>query len=69
MERAILKLFRDHNGNASWQHLLDAGLTPAKIKHRAATGELTRMFPGVYAHGDPALIPFCHEAAALLSLG
>jgi very-short-patch-repair endonuclease len=69
MERAILELFRSHNGNATWQQLLDAGLTPAKIKHGAATGELTRMFPRVYAYGDPELIPLCREAAALLSLG
>jgi very-short-patch-repair endonuclease len=53
----------------TWAELREAGLTPSKIKTRVARGELARRFPRVYVDGDPELIPWCPEAAALMSVG
>jgi very-short-patch-repair endonuclease len=53
----------------TWAELRRAGLTASQIKTRVARGELVRRFPRVYVAGDPELIPWCSEAAALRSLG
>jgi very-short-patch-repair endonuclease len=65
----IASATRGRNGAAGWSQLLDAGLTPAKIKTRVARGDLVRVFPRVYIAGDPALIPLSMESAALISIG
>ncbi len=41
----------------------------AAIKARVARGYLVRVHHGVYSVGDPSLIPFAAESAAVLALG
>jgi very-short-patch-repair endonuclease len=69
VDRRVLRLSRRQNGNVTRQQLRQAGLTPAAIKARMARGYLVPMYRGVYAAGDPELVPLAWEAAAVLSLG
>ena len=46
----------------------ESGLTEAALRHRVARGELTRLFPGVYASVLDARRPECQWEAALLSV-
>ena len=52
------------NGFVTWAQLLDAGLTPAQVRWRVATGRLYRKHRGVYGVTDPRLLPSADEAAA-----
>ncbi|MFL5823656.1 MAG: type IV toxin-antitoxin system AbiEi family antitoxin domain-containing protein [Solirubrobacteraceae bacterium] len=67
--RGISQLARGQNGVVTWEQLLAAGLTPAMIRTLLKRGFLTRLFRGVYAVADPALLPLARDTAALLSLG
>jgi very-short-patch-repair endonuclease len=67
--RAVVRLARAQNGAISAQQLRAAGLTRHAILARVRSGRLVRQFQGVYVAGDPKLIPFACQAAALLALG
>ncbi len=60
---------RGLHGCFTSSQLVRAGLTPSKIKTRVARGELVWVCPYVYVAGNPELISWCREAAALLSIG
>ncbi len=51
------------------RQLRSAGLTEDAVRSRVAKGFLSRVHRGVYSVGDPSLIPFAAESAALLALG
>lgn len=43
---------RRQDGVISWAQALDAGLTPAQVKHRARSGQWLRVAPAVYSVAD-----------------
>lgn len=65
----VWRLARPQNGVVTWEQLLAAGLTRATIRTLVRRGALIRLFRGVYAVADPALLALAPENAALLSLG
>lgn len=67
--RRIVRLARTQNGAITAEQLISAGLTRDAIRARVDRGRLVRLFRGVYAVGDPELMPLVWPAAALLSLG
>lgn len=69
IQQAVERRARAQNGVISWEQLLTAGLTPAAIRAMVRRGDLVRLFRGVYAVADPALLRLARESAALLSLG
>jgi very-short-patch-repair endonuclease/predicted transcriptional regulator of viral defense system len=68
-EREIAALARRQQGAVTTAQLRAAGLSSAAILHRADRGYLHRLHQGVYAVGDPALLPLVKHAAALLAIG
>jgi very-short-patch-repair endonuclease len=68
-EAEIGRLIRAQNGVVTWAQLRAAGLTPAAIRSRTTRGVLRRLRRGVYASGDPELLPLAGVTAALLSAG
>ena len=69
VDREIGRLAGVQRGHLSTEQLFAAGLTMAAIKARVARGFLVRVHHGVYSVGDPSLIPFAAESAAVLALG
>ena len=69
LAREIVRLARTQNGAITVEQLSAAGLTRDAIRARVDRGRLVRLFRGVYALGDPELMPLVHQSAALLSLG
>jgi very-short-patch-repair endonuclease/predicted transcriptional regulator of viral defense system len=67
--RRVVRLARGQHGAIKLEQLLSAGLTRGGVRARVARGRLVRLFHGVYAVGDPELMPLVWESAALLSLG
>lgn len=65
----LVRLARAQNGVVSDAQLQAAGLTREAIRGRVRRGRLVRLFRGVYAVGDPVLMPLARPAATLLSLG
>jgi very-short-patch-repair endonuclease len=65
----IVRLARAQNGAITIQQLHSTGLTRAEVRTRVRRGRLVRLGYGVYAVGDPELMPLVRPAAALLSLG
>jgi very-short-patch-repair endonuclease len=65
----LVPLSRAQNGAVSLEQLRSAGLTPTEIRTRVRHGRLVHLYRGVYAVGDPQLMPLVRPAAALLSLG
>ncbi len=65
----IVPLSRAQHGAVSLEQLRSAGLTPTEIRTRVRHGRLVHLWRGVYAAGDPELMPLVRPAAALLSLG
>lgn len=66
---AVMRLARAQNGVITAAQLHALGLTHDAIRARVARGRLVRLFPTVYAVGDPELMPWAWPTAALLSLG
>ncbi len=69
LNRELLRLSRAQNGAVTLQQLKAAGLTREAIRARVRRGRLVPLLRGVYATGDPELMPLVRPAAALLSLG
>lgn len=67
--RRIVRLSRAQNGAVTHRQLLSTGLSRGAIRVRVRRGRLVRLFPGVYAAGDPELMPLVRKSAALLSIG
>jgi very-short-patch-repair endonuclease/predicted transcriptional regulator of viral defense system len=67
--REIVRLARAQNGAITATQLSAAGLTRDAVRARVDRGRLVRLFRGVYALGDPALMPLARESGAVLSLG
>lgn len=65
----ITRRSRAQNGAITGEQLHRAGLTHSAIRARVARGRLVRLFRGVYAVGDPELLPLVWPTAALLSIG
>jgi predicted transcriptional regulator of viral defense system len=65
----IGRLARAQHGVITRDQLGAAGLTSAKIKSRVAAGRLYRVHHGVYAIGDPALLPLAGVSAAVMAVG
>lgn len=65
----LVGLSRAQNGAITARQLYGAGLTREGIRARVRRGRLIPLFRGVYAVGDPQLLPFARLAAVLLSLG
>ncbi len=65
----IVRLSRRQNGAITIDQLRAAGLTRDAIRARVARGRLVPLFRGVYALGDPALLPLVGATGAVLSLG
>ncbi len=65
----IVRLSRAQNGVVTADQLLALGLTRHAIQARVERGRLVRQFRGVYAVGDPTLMPLAWQSAALLSAG
>jgi predicted transcriptional regulator of viral defense system len=65
----LRRVARLQNGVITRRQMVDAGLTPAVVKARIGSGQLHRLHRGVYAVGDPALLPFASRSAALLAAG
>jgi very-short-patch-repair endonuclease/predicted transcriptional regulator of viral defense system len=68
VEREIGRLAVAQNGCVTLEQLVAAGYTGAAIKTRVVRGDLHRLQRGVYAVGEPALLPLAAESAAVLSL-
>lgn len=69
IDARLRRLKRRQHASVHRDQLLDAGLTRHQIATRVKRGEWQRPFPSVYVLGDPNLVPFAIESAALLSLG
>jgi very-short-patch-repair endonuclease len=69
LARAIVRCARTQNGAITAAQLRAAGLTSDAIRARVDRGRLVRVFRGVFAVGDPSLMPLVRPAAALLSCG
>jgi len=69
ISRRITRLSRAQNGALTTEQLHSVGLTRDAIRTRVRHGRLVWLFPGVYAAGDPELMPLVRPTAALLSLG
>jgi very-short-patch-repair endonuclease len=54
-DEVIAELAASHHGVVDLWELRDAGLSDRQVQHRARTGRLHRVFPGVYAVGHPTL--------------
>ncbi len=67
--REVRRLLRVQNCAIHGEQLRAAGVTREAIRARVRRGSLIRAFQDVYIAGDPELLPFAREAAALLSLG
>lgn len=65
----IARLATAQKGPVSRQQLREAGLDGNTIDRRSATGQLHRMYRGVYLVGHEALAPLARESAALLVCG
>lgn len=55
VEGAVADLSAAQDGVLTTQDLLALGLSRAAIQNRSARGSLHRLYPGVYAVGDPLL--------------
>jgi len=64
-----MRLTRVQNGAVKHRQLLAAGLSRSAIRARLRRGRLAWLFPGVYAAGDPRLMPLVRQSGALLSVG
>jgi hypothetical protein len=53
--RLIAALGARQHGVAGLGQLLEAGLSPEQVRHRARTGRLHRLYRGVYAVGHGTL--------------
>ena len=66
IDRLIARIASRQRGIIEWRQMLAAGISPAAIKHRIATGRLHRVFRGVYMVGHPVAAELAIETAALL---
>ncbi len=62
----IARLAELQRGVVHRRQLLGAGLTPAAVKHRLATGSLHSLYPSVYLFGRPRLEPLAAATAAVI---
>ncbi len=65
----VRRLSHAQNGAVKAEQLRAAGLSRDAIRARVKRGRLVWLFAGVYAVGDPDLMPLVRPTAALLSLG
>jgi Transcriptional regulator, AbiEi antitoxin len=65
----IVRVARAQNGVITADQLRATGLTRAALRTRVARGHLQRLHHGVYAIGDPALLPLAAVSAAVLAVG
>lgn len=68
-DRRVASLATAQKGPISRRQLEDAGLGRSAVGRRAGTGQLHRVFRGVYLPGHAALAPLARESAALLAIG
>lgn len=68
IEHRIGALAREQHGVVTSVQLVGLGLLPGAIQRRAASGQLQRMFRGVYVVG-PLMPPQAPEMAAVLACG
>lgn len=69
VDREVSRLASIQHGQVTRAQLFNAGLTRHAIAARVARGFLRQVHRGVYSVGDPTLIPFAAESAAVLALG
>jgi very-short-patch-repair endonuclease len=69
VDREVSRLASAQHGQISTAQLLAAGLTRHAVAARVRRGFLRPVHHGVYSVGDPSLIPFAAESAAVLALG
>jgi very-short-patch-repair endonuclease len=67
-EAEVARIAEQQRGIVSRRQLLEAGLTPAAIKHRLHIKRLHVLHPGVYLLGRPRLEPLATATAAVLYL-
>jgi very-short-patch-repair endonuclease len=67
--RLIAALGARQHGVAGLGQLLEAGLSPEQVRHRARTGRLHRLYRGMYAVGHGTLDARGHWMAAVLACG
>lgn len=68
IDRLIARIASRQRGVIGWQQMLDAGIGPGAIEHRAAMGRLHRVFRGAYLVGHPVAAALAVETAALIIL-
>lgn len=66
-DKALAVHARSQHGVLSVGQLQSAGLSPRAVRHRAATGRLTRVHTGIYAVGQPSRAG--RSMAAVLACG
>lgn len=66
---AIANLARTQHGIVTLPQLVELGLAPSSVRSRVATGQLHRMYRGVYAVGHRILPREGHWLAAVLACG
>jgi very-short-patch-repair endonuclease len=69
VERVMARIGGGAHGVVARVELLDAGVTPAEIEQRLATGALIREYPGVYRVGHRAPSLEARYMAAVLACG
>jgi very-short-patch-repair endonuclease len=67
--RLIWELVRRQHGVVTRRQLLALGLSPKAIEHRLRTGQLRRLWRGVYVVGRPELTQHGRWMAAVLACG
>jgi very-short-patch-repair endonuclease len=69
VDLAVAAAANAQHGVITRAQLVAAGLTAGAIRARIRTGRLIRLFHGVYAVADPALLSRARETGALLAVG
>lgn len=62
----VSRIAEHQRGIVARSQLIDAGLTPAAIKHRLRIGQLHALYPGIYLFGRPRLEPLAAGTAAVI---